>query len=433
MPKKEYDWETGEPPPFIEAHSLTKHRVLEDYLYQYLHILTQHPNRNYIKLTLVDGFAGGGEYRQENNVTEIQLGSPLRFLHTVDAAIPSIADTRASKGIKNNIVELNVQYYFVEKKKSNYLYLIETLKKYGYESRINNNIHVIHNAFESVADTIIKKIQSGDRSRRCIFVLDQYGYSQIDFALIKKILSMLPNAEIVMTIMTDWIINYLRDDPIYFKALQKVGLYDLMDFEKILGSKEEGLDWRRLIQYQLHSVFKEKTGAKYYTPFFIVSSSSHRSYWLVHLSSHVRAQDVMKNLHWSRSNDFEHCGGAGLNMLGYDAAKDNLLSGQMSLDKSFSFDDFARDQTLNALQIELPGYLSQHKDGISYGSFLSDICNETPATSNIIKTAIESSMDRKELSVEGPNGEIRRKASTIKDGDLLTTPRQKYFDFGKSY
>jgi len=430
LPKKEYDWEIGDPPPFIEAHSLTKHHVLEDYLFQYLHILTQHPNRNYIKLTLVDGFAGGGEYRQKGTA-DLQLGSPLRFLQTVDAAVPAIADTRAAKGIKNNKVELDIHYYFVEKKKSNYLYLLDTLKKQGYESRLNENVHVIHSAFEDVADKIINIIKTADRSNRCIFVLDQYGYSQIDFNLIRKILTTLPNAEIVMTIMTGWLVDYLSDDPRYIKSLRKAGLYDLMNIEKVLDSKKEGADWRRIIQYELHNIFKEKTGAKFYTPFFIVSSSSHKSYWLVHLSSHVRAQDEMKNLHWLRGNDFEHYGGAGLKMLGYDAAKDNLLSGQMMLGDAFSFDEYANTKTLNALQDELPGYLHQHENGIIYSNFLSNICNETPATSRIIKVAAEEMIERRELSVSGPNGETRNKATTIKNNDVLKVPHQKFFDFGK--
>jgi len=31
MPKKEYDWHIGEPPPKIGLHSFTKHRVYEHF------------------------------------------------------------------------------------------------------------------------------------------------------------------------------------------------------------------------------------------------------------------------------------------------------------------------------------------------------------------------------------------------------------------
>ena len=425
MPKKEYDWNVGDPPPYIEAHSLTKHKVLEDYIFRYLHILTQHPMSQYFKLTLVDGFAGGGVYSQRNT-GDLQLGSPLQLLKTSEAAIANIPIERKKRGIKNN-VKLDLQYYFVEKKKSNYKYLLHSLNQHGYEDRIDQDIFAINQAFENVADQIIQDIKSRGRGCRSIFVLDQYGYSQVNFSLIKKIMRELPHAEIVLTIMTGWLIDYLSDNPRYMKGLKTAGLYDILDVQTVLNSKEDGTEWRRIIQYQLHEIFRNETGAKFYTPFFIVTPSSKKSYWLVHLSSHVRAQDEMKNLHWLRSNDFEHYGTAGLNMLGYDTANDALLSGQMELDTGYAFDDFARDQTLSVLQEEVPRILHPHSNGIIYDTFLSQICNGTPATSNIIKQVAENMIERKELVVTGPNGVLRRKASTIHQNDVLTIPQQGYF------
>jgi hypothetical protein len=239
----------------------------------------------------------------------------------------------------------------------------------------------------------------------------------------------LPNAEIVMTIMTGWLIDYLSNDPRYIKSLKTAGLYDKMNVEAVLASKKEGPQWRRIVQYQLHKIFRNETGAGFYTPFFIVTPSSHKSYWLIHLSSHVRAQDEMKNLHWLRSNDFEHYGTPGLNMLGYDSARDALLSGQMELDGGYGFDDFAKNQTQMALQDELPRILHEYKDGIVYNRLLTAVCNETPATSDIIKQVAEKMIERKELIVNGPNGEVRRKASTICRNDILIIPSQQYFVF----
>ena len=427
MPKKEYDWNVGDPPPFIEAHSQTKHKVLEDYLFRYLHILTKSPLRREFKLALIDGFAGGGSYRQEGT-NQLQLGSPLQLLKTVEAAMVSIPLDRQTRGIKNQ-VELELLYYFVEKKKSNFDFLIDTLKTHGYQSRVGEDIYVLNQPFENVVDKIIHDIKVRSPSGRCIFILDQYGYSQINFSLIKKIMLELPNAEIVMTIMTDWLIDYLTDTPSYMKSLKTAGLYEMLNVQEILESKKEGTQWRRIVQYQLHEIFRNETGAKFYTPFFIVSPASNKSYWLVHLSSHVRAQDEMKNLHWLRSNDFEHYGTAGLDMLGYDTANDALLSGQMELDSGYSFDDFAKKQTVTLLQDQIPRLLHPYKDGIGYGDFLSQICNGTPATSNIIKEAAENMIECKELVVEGPKGETRRKATTIGQKDTLALHKQTYFIF----
>lgn len=61
MPKKSYEWGTpGKEYPFIRQHSIAKHEILKAYLIEYFKTLTFNPGREIIKLTLIDGFAGGG-------------------------------------------------------------------------------------------------------------------------------------------------------------------------------------------------------------------------------------------------------------------------------------------------------------------------------------------------------------------------------------
>ena len=112
--------------------------------------------RQEFKLTLVDGFAGGGLYQQKG-VSELQLGSPIQLLKTSEAAIVNIPINRRNRSITNDI-ELELNYYFVEKKKTNYDYLLDTLKNHGYQARIGKDIFLINQPFETVADEIIKKI-----------------------------------------------------------------------------------------------------------------------------------------------------------------------------------------------------------------------------------------------------------------------------------
>ena len=58
MTLKQYNWKDG--PDFIQQHSVAKHRILQAYLAAYFQTLVSSPNREILKLTLVDGFAGGG-------------------------------------------------------------------------------------------------------------------------------------------------------------------------------------------------------------------------------------------------------------------------------------------------------------------------------------------------------------------------------------
>jgi hypothetical protein len=74
------------------------------------------------------------------------------------------------------------------------------------------------------------------------------------------------------------------------------------------------------IQTTLHEAFATQSGAAFYTPFFIKSGGSNRSYWFLHLANNARANDVVKDLHWKKSNHFKHYGRSGMRMLmlGFD-------------------------------------------------------------------------------------------------------------------
>jgi three-Cys-motif partner protein len=58
--RKHYKWIPGEQPPPLGRHSIAKHNVLRAYLEKYVAILAGRPVQERLKLTLVDGFAGGG-------------------------------------------------------------------------------------------------------------------------------------------------------------------------------------------------------------------------------------------------------------------------------------------------------------------------------------------------------------------------------------
>lgn len=61
MPLKHYTWDKGHIPT-IEEHSLAKHRILREYVLDYIRILTSDPRRERLHLDIIDGFAGGGTY-----------------------------------------------------------------------------------------------------------------------------------------------------------------------------------------------------------------------------------------------------------------------------------------------------------------------------------------------------------------------------------
>ena len=267
------------------------------------------------------------------------------------------------------------------------------------------------------------------RSQRCIFILDQYGYSDVSFSKIRSIFDNFNNAEILLTFATDSLVNFISEENYeqYKSKIESLGLSEVLNIDELIETKEENPMWRYVIESQLVDAIKQRSGAKFFTPFFIVSRKSNRAYWLVHLSMHPRAQDEMTRLHWKFNNYFQHYGKHGLNMLGYDPANDVSLKDQLALD--FMFDNNARQLTHDALAIDIPKSLQQFENGMPYSEFFAITCNGTPADDNLYREALNTLLQHKEVEIIGENNEFRRSGKSLKSTDIIKIPRQKKFFF----
>ena len=61
---------------------------------------------------------------------------------------------------------------------------------------------------------IIKFIKQKGTAHRSLFLLDQYGWSDVSFKTIRKIFSELANPEILLTFAVDALINFFNTDQI---------------------------------------------------------------------------------------------------------------------------------------------------------------------------------------------------------------------------
>ena len=418
MAKKSYQWDYHNPSK-IEQHSLTKHKIIADYLSSYIKTLTVFPCQDEFKLTLIDGFSGGGIY-SHTDTKKISYGSPLIMLDTVKETDFLINQNRRKK------LNLNVDYFFIDKEKSACDCLKLVLEDKNYSSLVDKSIFIMHSDFKQQANNIINFIrQKSRKTQRAIFLLDQYGYSEVPTQLIKIILDSLSNAEIIFTFAVDSCITYLSDkNNISTNLFIKTGIPDVLQGRTIEDIKSSEKDSRLLIQSYFHKELVEKCGASYYTPFFIRSSQGHGDYWLVHLSKHPKARDVMTQIHWQNNNNFIHYGGAGLNMfmLGYESKYDNSYTNQTEF--GFCFDDTAHEKSVNALIAEIPHLVYARDNGISFGELFSMTCNNSPASAEIYKQSIESLIQHKQIEVFSKEGSKRQSANTIHDSDVLIKPKQ---------
>lgn len=370
------------------------------------------------RLVLVDGFAGGGMYRDQFT-HEDRFGSPLLMLRAMHDA------EEAAKQRRTKEFKLDVRYYFIEKQVEAFKHLEKTLHDSAFRSAVAESATLINDSFVHQAERIVQEIKKRSKKSRAIFVLDQFGYTDVPIRQIQSILCELENAEVILTFATDSLIDYLSTTESTQKILTNLGIQ--LSTNDIMTAKQHS-DWRWAIQRLLHKEIHEKTGAKFYTPFFIRSPDAHRDFWLIHLSGHSRARDVMVGLHWTENTSFSHYGRSGLNMLGYDPKEDSRLNRQLPL-PGFFFDGTARSATHQALVEELPERIHpfRRSGGIPFDVLFSKLTNESPATSDIFRAAIEDLAIEGAIEVRDRTGTTKRKRGVQHPSDIINPARQRQF------
>ena len=416
MSRNGYLWDPNGQPPPIEAHSIAKLEVLREYLLAYFQTLVV-PQQDHLRLTLVDGFSGGGAYRHADTGVEI-LGSPLIMLEAAREA-----EARINLG-RSKRFRIDAQYYFIDEDPAATAMLSQVLQDRGHSGQVGNQIRVVNDSFSSSANALRNAAkENSPNSGRAIFFLDQYGYSDVPFAEIQAIFSHLPKAEVILTFAVDALLTFVSDSPNSARTLQTIGIPEVLRGRTIEDIKNNERDFRLYIQSQLYPALVSACGAKFYTVFFI-RTAGYGDYWLVHLSQHPRARDVMTGVHWSKNNHFVHYGGAGIDMfsaLGYAPENDPVVTGQSEL---FLFDNPAAGRSVDALAAQLPRLIRAHPEIHTFGELYSRHCNSTPADSRRFKEALAKLIELGELEVAGLNGAKRRSANAIKAQDRISLPAQ---------
>src|ERR1700691_862425 len=419
MPHSPYEWEPGKDLPFIQQHSVAKHEILRSYLSAYIHTLISNPNREEFRLLLVDGFAGGGMYRHSGTRNEV-LGSPFIMLEAAKEAEAIINMNRRKP------VELNIDYFFIEKKKRVAECLRAALIQREYGPRLDRDIFLVNSTFENEADELIERARKKmPRLPRAIFLLDQYGYSNVPTGLIAKIIQALPGSEVILTFAVDALLNFYSEHSKAAKTLlASEGIPEILRGRSFDDIKRIDKDWRLFIQACLYRKLVDQCKARYYTLFFIRSSSGHGDYWLVHFSQKARARDVMTQIHWEKNNHFIHYGGAGLEMfevLGYVSEKNDAHTGQTGL---FCFDDVARKRSINQLVVQIAPVIHADPEGMTFAELFSTACNWSPASAEIYRSAIGELRNYREVEIiSAATG--KPTGGRILDNDRIKVPGQR--------
>ena len=408
-----YDWIVGGSLPELGRHSAAKHEIFDAYVGAYIRTLTKSHRTRALNLTIVDGFCGGGRYTLDGGQVD---GSPLRMLAAVDRVRAEVAAAR-TRGIA-----INVDFVFVDANRNHIDFLRDLLESEGHGSRIGRDIHILTSKFEEVAGDVIARIQARGRAHRSLFFLDQYGWSSVTFATIRKIMAALQNPEVVLIFMVDHLVNLLNDRMIDTAGLAAVDLgrsdvQDMLQMKQMRG-------WKRFIQNTLYEHIQRNTGADYYTPFFIhPEGGSNRDYWLLHLSKHHSAREEMGKIHWGMENTFEHFGRAGFNSLGFNPSEDVRKD---MLD--FGFNDNARTRSENAVVDQLARMLHARavagKGPLTKKELFASHCNEAPVIGEIVDAALAELRKAQDVIITGKDGALRRSVKTFAWDDEIKVSRE---------
>ena len=410
----------------IESHSQTKHRVLETYLRRYFEVRCGLLQRDSFKITLVDGFAGGGMYRLADG--QPWRGSPLIMLHVVHEMQAAERARRQKKPFS-----IDARFIFVERDPAHARALREQIRLDPVSAEFEGRIDVLEGAVETQLEPIIASVKRhSPRSGTSLFFLDPFGYDGV-LPLAQRVIARLPKTEVILNFMVDDLINHLSDRESMAQILARNQLPSVNGALPYIAELKSEEDWRRPIQFLLHKDIWQQSKARFFTPFYITREGSNRAYWLVHLSGAARARDVMVQVHWEFQNSSLHYGSAGLEMfgesvqqavsLGYRATRDDALLEQRPL---FKFGAADRLRTMNALVEDIPRKLDEVGGSMTVAQFFDRHCNFTPANLMMLRESTGQLLEAGALEkIVGPDGEIRRSAGAITDDDLIVLRKQQ--------
>ncbi|WP_454845593.1 three-Cys-motif partner protein TcmP [Ralstonia thomasii] len=202
-----YTWVWGSPPPLLKRHSEVKHALLRNYLVDYFLTLVSLPQQDKIQLTIVDGFCGGGLYLNEDG-QEVP-GSPLVILEAIREA-EILVNVRQER---RKPILIDVELICIDASEQSLDYLERLLRERGYGAALAiGKVSIVKGEFADHCGAAIQRCHDrSPRSGRALFVLDQYGYSDVPMHCLRDIFAKLKHAEVILTFYIDALIKYLNE------------------------------------------------------------------------------------------------------------------------------------------------------------------------------------------------------------------------------
>jgi len=263
-------------------HTRVKHELLKKYLYVWIIKL----GRFHGKIIFFDGFAGRGEYTDEQTGKVIALGSPIIALQVADELLSQEEKKQRNKYFKKFVCVA------IEKDRENFKNLQFVINREIEKLKFKDRIEIlpINNEFANVVAELVKKV--GVRIAPSFFFIDPFGFSGVSFEAVKNILS-LPRTEIFFTFMSRDINRFL-ELPQVEKHLDT--LYPTPEWREIHKIRTWQERDRALLDLYLKSL-QEVAGVKYVWAFRVCMDKKYQTlYYLIHSTNHFHGLKIMKDI-----------------------------------------------------------------------------------------------------------------------------------------
>ncbi|PSB21348.1 hypothetical protein C7B76_05205 [filamentous cyanobacterium CCP2] len=300
----------------IDHHTKTKHLLLESYLQDWVETLTGNCKIGTGQVTLVDGFCGGGIYRDGDDYWE---GSPIRMIRAVEAGWRSVKERKPYQ-------DLNIAYLFVDAQREHTECLKYQIREAGYGELLDSGrCRVVTGDFEDQLEDCLSWVKQ--RGGHSFFFLDPFGLADLP-GMSRAILS-LGRSEVLLNHMQhDGFMRPMgwhRSRGSIETFLEKYGFANHYDWCKEID-KLSTLKQQALLHDSALRLYRECSAPRFAWTFAFMRNPNTVYYYLIHLSNKPTAVSVMRRTLWKYNNlDYQfHYGIFGLGYRTLDDLNQNL-------------------------------------------------------------------------------------------------------------
>jgi three-Cys-motif partner protein len=404
--ENQYFWlADGSHIPDIPLHTKAKHRVLEEYVQAWIETLAGHGKFGVKTVTLIDGFCGGGIYRDDDELWE---GSSLRMIRRIQEGFSTVQSRKPWQ-------ELDFEFIFIDNDREHTACLELQLRNAGFEELLRTEkCKIITENFEDALDFCISRIR--ERKGYSFFFLDPFGLN-ISPAIVRRILG-IGRSEILFNYMLSGLVRLFKHRDNKFKNIfeyLEAGNY----YHEIPKSEEDFQARQALLRDETLRLFRQEGKAQFAHTFSLISKRKAPLYYLVHLSSNPTALTVMKDVSWEQNNlhyQFDY-GACGVGYKTIEELEENLYVFDINADNI--------NYCLNDLIERIANFVMQSNQEIN-PSFSTAYCStfqENPATKDLYIQAVNQLQEDGEIIILRNGKET--KSRLIRPKDILRKNKAK--------